>query len=169
MTSEQQPTGLLVIGYGNTLRGDDGVGPRVAEAVARLALPGVCARAFPLLTPELAEPISKAGVVIFVDAAVDAPRDVRMRKLAPAASSQVMAHAASPATLLALARDVFGRAPEAWWLTIPVEELGIGETLTPLAQRGVAVAIEEVKKRAAEFRPPAAAGGSVADRRDPAH
>ena len=25
---------LLVIGYGNTLRGDDGLGPRVAEAVA---------------------------------------------------------------------------------------------------------------------------------------
>jgi Ni,Fe-hydrogenase maturation factor len=28
-----QRTDLLVIGYGNTLRGDDGVGPRVAEAV----------------------------------------------------------------------------------------------------------------------------------------
>ena len=31
---------LLVIGYGNTLRGDDGVGPRVAEAVEKLNLPG---------------------------------------------------------------------------------------------------------------------------------
>ena len=27
---------LLVIGYGNTLRGDDGVGPRVADAVEAL-------------------------------------------------------------------------------------------------------------------------------------
>ena len=32
---------LLVIGYGNTLRRDDGVGPRVAEAVEGLRLAGV--------------------------------------------------------------------------------------------------------------------------------
>ena len=115
MTPEQPdpPAGILVIGYGNTLRRDDGVGPRVAEAVSALALPGVRALTCPLLTPELADVIWRARVAIFVDAAVDAPREVQMRKLAPAGSSQVMAHAASPATLLALARDVFGHAPEA--------------------------------------------------------
>ena len=137
--------GLLVIGYGNTLRGDDGVGPKVAEAVAALALPGVHAMACPLLTPELAEAVSQAQVVIFVDAAVDAPREVQRRKLEPAASSQIMAHAASPATLLALARDVFGHAPEAWWLTIPVEDLGIGEEFSPLAQRGFECALQQLK------------------------
>jgi hydrogenase maturation protease len=123
MTLERQesPAGILVIGYGNTLRRDDGVGPSVADAIAALAPPGVRALACPLLTPELADPISRASVVIFVDAAVDAPREVQMRKLAPADTSQIMAHAASPATLLALARDVFGHAPEAWLLTIPAE------------------------------------------------
>ena len=148
MTPEQQesPEGLLVIGYGNTLRRDDGVGPGVAEAVAGLALPGVRTLACPLLTPELAEAVSQAHVAIFVDAAVDAPREVQLRTLAPAGSSQVMAHAASPATLLALARDVFGHAPEAWWLTIPVEDLGIGEELSPLARRGFEIAVREVKK-----------------------
>ena len=148
--TQQPPAGLLVIGYGNTLRGDDGVGPKVAEAVAALDLPGVRVLACPLLTPELAEPISHARVVMFVDAAVDAPREVQRRKLAPAESSQVMAHAASPATLLALARDVFGHAPEAWWLTIPVAELGIGEELSPLAKRGFEQAVEEVKKCAVQ-------------------
>jgi hydrogenase maturation protease len=144
--------GILVIGYGNTLRRDDGVGPKVAEAVADLALLGVRALACPMLTPELAEAVSQAHVVIFVDAAVDAPREVQMRKLEPAGSSQIMAHAASPATLLALARDVFGYAPEAWWLTIPVEDLGIGEEFSPLAQRGFDRAVVEVKKCAAERR-----------------
>jgi hydrogenase maturation protease len=152
MKSERQelPEGTLVIGYGNTLRRDDGVGPRVADAVAALALPGVRALACPLLTPELADPVSRAHVAIFVDAAVDAPREVQLRKLAPAGSSQVMAHAASPATLLALARDVFGHTPEAWWLTIPVEDLGMGEELSPLAQRGFEIAVQEVKRRAAQ-------------------
>ena len=143
---------MLVIGYGNTLRRDDGVGPRVAEAVTALALPGVRALACPLLTPELADPVSRARVAIFVDAAVDAPREVQLRKLAPAGSSQVMAHAASPATLLALARDVFGHAPQAWWLTIPAEDLGMGEELSPLAQRGFEIAVQEVKRCAGEWR-----------------
>jgi hypothetical protein len=81
-----------------------------------------------------------------VDAAVDAPTEVQMRPLAPADSSQVIAHAASPATLLALARDVFGHAPEARWLTIPVEDLGIGEEFSPLARRGFERAVVEVRK-----------------------
>ena len=118
----------------------------MAEAVGRLGLPGVRALACPLLTPELAETVSQARLVIFVDAAVDAPREVQMRKLAPAATSQLMAHSANPATVLALARDVFGHAPEAWWLTIPVEDLRLGEELSPLAQRGFRRAVRAVKE-----------------------
>ena len=71
-------TGLLVIGYGNTLRGDDGVGPKVAEAVEALQLPGVRTLVCQQLSPEHAEPISRARVVVFVDAAVDAPREVQI-------------------------------------------------------------------------------------------
>jgi hydrogenase maturation protease len=152
MAPQNAPTGLLIIGYGNTLRRDDGVGPKAAEAIAALDLPNVRSLACPLLTPELAESVSQARTVIFVDAAVDAPREVQLRLLAPAESSQIMAHAASPATLLALARDVFGHAPEARWLTIPVEDLGIGEELSPLAQRGFEDAVEAVKKCAVEQR-----------------
>jgi hydrogenase maturation protease len=149
---EQPDAGMLVIGYGNTLRRDDGVGPKVVDAVRELTLPGVRTLACPLLTPELAEPISRAGAVIFVDAAVDAPLEVQRRKLHPAASSQVMAHAADPATLLALARDVFGQAPEGWLLTIPIEELGVGEELSALAQRGFNLAVEQIKQCAADCR-----------------
>jgi len=156
MTHQHPPTGLLVIGYGNTLRRDDGVGPRAADAVAALALPGVRTLACPLLTPELADPVSGAAVVIFVDAAVDAPREVQLRKLEPAGSSQIMAHAASPATLLAVARDVFGHAPEAWLLTIPVENISIGEELSAFARRGLETAIEEIKQVASRTRTPGA-------------
>jgi hydrogenase maturation protease len=156
MTSERQesPAGILVIGYGNTLRRDDGVGPRVADAVAALALPGVRALTFPLLTPEVADPVSRARVAIFVDAAVDAPREVQLRKLAPADTSQLMAHSASPATVLALARDVFGHAPEAWLLTIPAESIGIGEELSAFTHGGLEVAVEKITKLASSRRAP---------------
>jgi hydrogenase maturation protease len=139
------PTDILVIGYGNTLRGDDGVGPRVAEAVAQLTLPGVRTLACPMLTPELADPISRAGKVIFVDAAVDAPNEVQWRQLQPNETSQLMAHAADPRTMLALSRDVFGQVPEAWWLTIPAVDLSFREEFSPNVQSGFADALEKIQ------------------------
>ena len=141
-----QPAGFLVIGYGNTLRGDDGVGPRVAEAIGKLNLPGVHALVCQQLSPEYADPVSRAHTVVFVDAAVDAPREVQLRKLEPGESSQLMAHAADPRTLLALARDVFGRAPQAWWLTIPPVKLDFSESLTPEAQRGFEEAVKKIQE-----------------------
>ncbi len=136
---------VLVIGYGNTLRGDDGVGPRVAEAVGHLGLPGVRTLICPLLTPELADPISRVEKVIFVDAAVDASRAVQWRKLEPNQTSQIMAHAADPRTMLALARDVFGRVPEAWWLTIPAVDLGFSEEFSPAVKRDFSVAVTKIR------------------------
>jgi hydrogenase maturation protease len=142
---------LLVIGYGNTLRSDDGVGPRVAEAVEALHLPRVQTLVCPQLSPEHADPISKAAAVVFVDAAMDAPREVQLRPLEPGKSLQLMAHAADPRTMLALARDVFGRVPRAWWLTIPIATLEFGEELSPLAQRGLGEAVDQIAHVAARL------------------
>jgi len=139
-------TNLLVIGYGNTLRGDDGVGPRVAEAIEELHLTGVRTLSCGLLTPELAEPISKARCVVFVDAAIDKDGKTQLRPLSPADSAQIMAHAADPRTMLALARDVFGHVPRAWWLTIPAQNLEIGEEFSTRAKVGLRDAIAEIKK-----------------------
>jgi hydrogenase maturation protease len=141
---------LLVIGYGNTLRGDDGVGTRVAEAVGALRLPGVRTLICQQLSPEHAEPLSQAHTVVFVDAAVDAPKEVQLRPLEPGETTQLMAHAADPRTMLALARDVFGHAPRAWWLTIPAVNLEFGEELTPAARRGLEAAVEKIQSLAAE-------------------
>ncbi len=137
---------FLVIGYGNTLRGDDGVGPRVVEAINALRLPGIRTLVCQQLSPEHAVPISQAAAVVFVDAAVGEPRAVQCRELEPGETTQLMAHAADPRTMLALSRDVFGHVPQAWWLTIPAVNLEFGESLTPEAQRGCAEAVEKIQK-----------------------
>jgi len=135
----------LVIGYGNTLRSDDGVGPRVAEAVGALRLAGVRTLICQQLSPEHSDLISQAEAVVFVDAAVDAPREVQLRPLEPNESTQLMAHAADPRTMLALARDVFGHAPRAWWLTIPAQNLEFSEELSAEARRNCAEAVEKIR------------------------
>jgi hydrogenase maturation protease len=136
---------LLVIGYGNTLRSDDGAGPRVAEALELMNLSGMRTLSCPLLSPELAEPVSQAERVVFVDAALET-RELELRPLAPADSTQLMAHAAEPATVLALARDVFGHAPQAWLLTLPVENMEIGEKLSARTEQAVAMATQKVQE-----------------------
>jgi len=73
----------LVVGYGNTLRGDDGVGPRVAELLAadpRLAGAVVLARH--QLTPELAADIAEAALVVFIDASENGkPGEISIRRI----------------------------------------------------------------------------------------
>jgi hydrogenase maturation protease len=51
---------VLVIGYGNTLRRDDAVGPLSAEEVSRWGRPGVVPLDLAQLLPELAERLSRA-------------------------------------------------------------------------------------------------------------
>lgn len=156
---------LLVIGYGNSLRRDDGVGPRVAEAVEALNLPSVRTLVSQQLNPEHADAIARARRVVFVDAAVDGLDGVKIRKLMPGATTQLMAHAADPRTMLALARDVFGHAPEAWWLTIPAVQLGFGTDFSPQIEAGFKMAVAEIQRIAAGICPGDTKFGEVTDNR----
>jgi len=121
---------VLVIGYGNTLRGDDGVGPWIAERVRVEGLPDVDVLVCPQLSPEHADPISKAAAVVFVDATVAGSEGVQWRELQPGDTTQLMGHAADPRTMLALARDVFASVPKAWLLTVLARDTGFSEALS---------------------------------------
>jgi hydrogenase maturation protease len=137
---------LLVIGYGNELRSDDGVGPKTAAAVEEWKLPGVRTLICHQLTPELSVPIAAAECVVFVDASVNKDGAVELTKLAPAGPGEVMAHAAHPRFLLKLANDIFGRSPMAFWLTIPVDDLSFGQNLSAHGRAGVEKALEKIRE-----------------------
>jgi len=144
----------LVIGYGSTLRGDDAVGPEVADRVGARQLDGVQVVTCHQLTPELSDPISRVQRVIFIDASLDLPDGtVRVSRVFPEASHQVMVHTASPAGLLHLARSVFAACPTAWIVEVPVAEMGIGEQLSPVARRGVEEAVDRVLDLLTSDRP----------------
>jgi len=66
--------GVLVIGYGNALRSDDGIGVHAAALLRddhRLA--GVEILALHQLTPELALDMSRASLVVLIDASTEGP------------------------------------------------------------------------------------------------
>ena len=95
----------VVIGYGNTLRNDDAVGPRAATIVQGWGLPGVTALAVHQLTPELAEPIAAARLAVFVDSRfiVDGERlGVEVVSLEHAEGETSFGHDSNPWRILAL-------------------------------------------------------------------
>ena len=69
------PDAVLVIAWGNPLREDDAVAWHVLEALRRLqprqSLPALHLRHAQQLTPEMAECVSRAAGVVFVDARRD--------------------------------------------------------------------------------------------------
>ena len=130
----------LVIGYGNTLRRDDGVGVEVAQAIEAMNLPGVTVITRHQLVPELAVPIAESRAVIFVDADPSVTEGPELRPIEASESGQIMAHAANPHSLLALARDVFGGSPKAWSLAVPVEDFSYGVGLSHRSQMGLRAA-----------------------------
>ena len=134
---------LLIIGIGNTLRGDDGAGPAAAEALRKH---GLDALAVHQLTPELAERIAAARVVFFLDADARLPAgEVSVVRLAEGRSA--IEHVATPAAILRLAHEVYGAAPESWLVTMGGESFEIGERLSDAGQRAVAKAVAEVLGR----------------------
>lgn len=135
----------LVIGYGNTLRGDDGIGPEVAAAVEALALPGVRAVFVTQLMPELAAEFAESRLVVFVDATVSG-EGVSVFPLSADADAPALSHAADPRALLALARAVYGRAPEGWLVTVTGEDFGVRDGLTELGRERARAAAVRVRQ-----------------------
>ncbi|MEO1095269.1 MAG: hydrogenase maturation protease [Cyanobacteria bacterium J06638_28] len=136
----------LVIGYGNTLRGDDGVGYRVAEAIEAWSLPDVEAIACHQLTPELAMEIAACDRVIFVDATLpNTQSSVTTRSLSLPATTTLDAHHSNPARLLQLATSLYDHRPTAYQVLIPTVTMEFDETLSEVAQAGMAQALEIIQ------------------------
>jgi len=134
--------GTLVLGWGNPGRGDDGLGPALADAVEALAAPGVEVESDYQLQVEDAAAIARHERVLFVDAAREGPEPFFLRRLSPASSGlSWSSHSLTPGQLLALARELFGAEPEAWLLGVRGYEFDrLGDPLSRGARENLAAA-----------------------------
>jgi hydrogenase maturation protease len=141
----------IVIGYGNTLRRDDGVGVRVAELLAADArLAGADILAVHQLTPELAADIGGASLVVFVDADSSVTLGaVQVRRLTldagTAAEPGSSSHRVGILELLGLARELTGRAPEAVVIAVGIADLEVGEGLSPEVEAALPAVVARVR------------------------
>lgn len=138
----------LVIGYGNTLRCDDGAGYRIAETVAEWDLPGVRSLPCHQLIPELCEAIAQSNIVIFVDAAIvpEPISEIALRSLQPDLTDSFTAHYASPEALLAMVSQLYQVTPTAYQILIPAIDLAFGESFSNVTENYVHIALEKIRQ-----------------------
>jgi hydrogenase maturation protease len=129
------PARCLILACGNTLRGDDGVGPWLAAwAEERFnSEPAVRILSRQQWTPDLAEDVAQAASVVFIDCAIDStPGEVRIASVEPATARPGLAsHHIGAAELLALGQELYNSLPrEALMLTIGAESTELTETFS---------------------------------------
>lgn len=129
---------LLVICFGNPMCGDDGVGWDMGRRLLEKNFPTrtriiVCHQ----LTPDLAEPISMAERVVFVDACLKgSPGEVTCTRLDPGENRLgSIGHSMKPQTLLGLSRWLYGKTPETTIVSVAGTRFKLGDPFSPEVER----------------------------------
>jgi hydrogenase maturation protease len=125
---------VLVLAVGNPSRGDDALGPLLAERLEQAGLPGVEVVVDFQLQVEHALDLVGRERVIFVDAGTGTQAPFEWRRAHPAAQFLHTSHALSPEAVLATYRRVRDESPPASWvLCIRGERFELGEGLSAAA------------------------------------
>lgn len=133
---------ILLIGFGNPGRLDDGLGPALAEAAARWQLPGVTVDSDYQLTVEDAAEVARHEVVIFADAAVAGSEPFFFKRIEPKAEVSFTTHSVEPESVLGLAWELFGARTTGYILGLRGYEFNeFGERLSEKAIQNLAAAL----------------------------
>ena len=143
----------LILGYGNTLRKDDGLGVYAAMALAALTLPDdVEIRTYQQLSPELSPVLAQVDHAIFIDAALasseEKPGMINTRILHPRTNQPSgVTHHFTPETLLAMAESLYGHAPQAILFSVAAASFALEEGLSPEVTSVLPILVESIKKQ----------------------
>lgn len=136
---------MLIIGYGNDLRGDDAAGRLAARAVADLGLPGVTVREAVQLTPELALELVGADRVVFVDASIASVETVVTPVVEFDDVRVPLTHSSTPAELLRYGATLGAVPAKAYLVSIPATGFKLGSEPSENTLKGIVKAVELIR------------------------
>lgn len=141
---------VLVYGYGNPGRQDDGLGVLCAESVGRWAgeegLTTISTDSNYQLNIEDADRIAPFDLVIFADASVADVADFRLEKIQPDLKTDFTMHAVSPAFVYGLCRKLFSVSPECYQLHIKGYNFEFMRELSCQAEKNLNGALDFLKE-----------------------
>ncbi|MCI5223012.1 MAG: hydrogenase maturation protease [Candidatus Electrothrix sp. AR4] len=124
------PPSVLVYGYGNPGREDDGAGIALADQIGATALPGIHTESNYQLNVEDALLLSEHDIVVFADATRNRVERFNFYRLEPAPSVSFTTHAMAPGSVLALCSQLYGKTPHVYMLEIAGISFGLRERMT---------------------------------------
>ncbi len=137
---------VLVFGYGNPGRLDDGLGPALVAALEPLGFDGVDYDADYQLVVEDAAQVASHDVAIFVDADTSGPEPFYLRRLEPDRVMGFSTHSVRPGAVLALGQELFQARTTAYVMGIRGYEFNeYEERLSEAAQANLAAAVDYLK------------------------
>lgn len=132
---------MLLIGYGNPGRGDDGLGPAFSERIAARGFPGLEVDTDYQLVAEHALAVSEQDVVIFADAMIGGEGAFSFSEITSVPAATLGSHSMQPQTVLALGETLFGGTPKAFLMAISGYDYGdVKEGLSDLAEENLRAA-----------------------------
>ncbi|MDP8266205.1 MAG: hydrogenase maturation protease [Candidatus Aceula meridiana] len=138
---------VLLIGFGNPGRLDDGLGPALADAIEKLNVDGVDVDSNYQLTVEDASEVSNHDVVIFADASVNCGEPFTFTQIQPKVDISFTTHSIDPESVLGLAYQLFSAKTKGYVLAIRGYEFNeFGEKLSGQAQNNLLDAITFIEK-----------------------
>jgi hydrogenase maturation protease len=138
---------VLLLGYGNPGRLDDGLGPALAAQVESLALPGVTVQADYQLCLEDSDAAARHDVVIFADAATSGAEPFSFQRVEPASALGFSTHALQPEAVLGFAWQLFGARTAGYTLGIRGYAFNeYGESLTDQGRANLAAAVAFIRR-----------------------
>jgi hydrogenase maturation protease len=146
---------ILVYGYGNPGRQDDGLGVILAEEIEKWSvengLTNIHTDSNYQLNLEDAAGIANYEVVIFADASKEDIPHFNFEPLQPSEKVEFSMHAVSPAFILHLCSQVFNHKPEAYLLHIRGHEWEFMNNMTEVAHDNLNQAFEFVKRFISDY------------------
>lgn len=146
---------VLILGYGNTLRGDDALGIHAAHALHDFYCSdgGIRVLATSQLTFDFAEDISQARMILFIDAAASGlPGEIHSEEIFPANEKVRFTHHWTPRTLLMLSKQLYGTAPSAVSLTMAVASSEVRVALSEEIEHRLPELLERAKAIVSDWR-----------------
>ncbi len=125
---------LIIFGWGNDARGDDGLGPLLLERVKRAGWPDVTTVEDYQLQIEHALDLEGAEAALFLDAGKDTPAPFAFAEIAPRRGETMTTHALAPEAVLDVYQLTLAKTPPpSFTLCVRGESFELGEGLSPEA------------------------------------
>ena len=141
---------ILLYGYGNPGRKDDGLGPILVDLIEKWVIKNeiinISVDSNYQLNIEDAYTIRDYDIVIFIDASIEEIDDFIVTRVQPSDKVNYTMHSASPSFVLNLCNKIYNYTPETYLLHIKGYEFQLEEGLSQRASKNLDEALRFIKR-----------------------